>query len=49
MDPNSTITRPPLARQRNAISMTFFMHADDGQTLNAGLVAIFSGDLNQNY
>ena len=49
MDPNSTISRPPLARQRNAISMTFFMHSVDGHTLNAGLVAIFSGDLNQNY
>ena len=49
VDPNSTISRPPLARQRNAISMTFFMHSVDGHTLNAGLVAIFSGDLNQNY
>ena len=44
-DPNSTISGPSLARQRNAIKMAFRWRADDGPTLNAGLVALWlSGD-----
>ena len=36
------------ARQRNAIEMAFRWRADDGPTLNAGLVACdFSGDPDQ--
>ena len=35
-DPNTTI----LARQRNTIKMTFHWRAADGQTSNAGLVAL---------
>ena len=36
-DPNSTTSWPSSARQRNAI---FKWRADDGPTLNAGLVAL---------
>ena len=39
-DPNTTISGPLLARQRNAISMAFRWRADDGPTLNAGLVTL---------
>ena len=40
-DPNTTIiSGPSLARQRNAIYMAFRWCADDGATLNAGLVAL---------
>ena len=39
-DPNTTISGPSSACQRNAISMAFRWHADDGPTLNAGLVAL---------
>ena len=38
-DPNTTISGPTSARQRNAI-MAFRWRADDGPTLNAGLVAL---------
>ena len=34
--PNTTISGPSLARQRNAIEMAFRWRADDGPTLNAG-------------
>ena len=37
---NTTISRPLSARQRNAIEMAFLWHADNGPTLNAGLVAL---------
>ena len=37
-DPNTTISGPSSARQRSAISMAFRWRADDGPTLNAGLV-----------
>ena len=36
--PNTTISGPSSARQRNAILMAFRWHADDGPTLNVGLV-----------
>ena len=39
-DQNITINRPSSARQRNAIKMAFRWRADDGPTLNAGLVAL---------
>ena len=39
-DPNTTISGPSSARQRNAIKMAFHWRADDGPTLNAGLVAL---------
>ena len=39
-DPNTTISGPSTARQRNAIYMAFRWRADDGPTLNAGLVAL---------
>ena len=39
-DPNTTISGPSLARQRNAIKMAFHWRVDDGPTLNAGLVAL---------
>ena len=38
--PNSTISGSSLARLRNAIKMAFRLCADDGPTLNAGLVAL---------
>ena len=39
-NPDTTISRPSTARQRNAIEMAFRWRADDGQTLNAGLVSL---------
>ena len=39
-NPNITINGPSSARQRNAIKMAFRWRADDGTTLNAGLVAL---------
>ena len=48
-DPNTTLCGSSSTRQRNAIEMAFRWRADDGPTLNAGLVASrFSGDLYQN-
>ena len=38
--PNTTISRPSSVRQRNAILMAFRCRANDGRTLNAGLVAM---------
>ena len=38
---NSTKSGPPPARHRNAIEMAFHYRADDGPTLNAGLVALW--------
>ena len=38
-DPNTTISGPSSARQQNAIKMVFRWCANDGPTLNAGLVA----------
>ena len=48
--PNSTESGPLLARQQNAIQMAFrwLEQANDGPTLNAGLVAFwFSADPDQ--
>ena len=39
-DPNATKIGPLLAGQRNAIEMAFRLSADNGPTLNAGLVAL---------
>ena len=39
-DPNTTISGPSLARQRNAILMAFCWRTDYGPILNAGLVAL---------
>ena len=39
-DQNTTISGPSSARQRKANDMTFLWRADDGPTLNAGLVAL---------
>ena len=39
-DPNTTISERLLARQRNAILMAFCWRADDGPTLNVGLVTV---------
>ena len=39
-DPNTAINWPSSARQQNAIQMAFRWRADDGPTLNAGLVAL---------
>ena len=39
-DPNTTMIGQSSARQRNTIQMAFHWHADDGPTLNAGLVAL---------
>ena len=39
-DPNTTISRPSSVRQQNAILLAFPWRADDGLTLNAGLVAL---------
>ena len=39
-DPNVTINGPSSACQRNVISMAFRWRADDGPTLNAGLVVL---------
>ena len=41
MDPKSTISGPSSARQQKVISMAFCWRADDGPTLNAGLVALW--------
>ena len=40
MNQYTTISGPSSARQRNVISMAFRWRADDGPTLNAGLVAL---------
>ena len=39
-DQNTAINGPSSARQRNVIEMAFRWRADDGPTLNAGLVAL---------
>ena len=39
-DPNAAINGSSSARQGNAIEMAFCLRADDGPTLNAGLVAL---------
>ena len=39
-DPNTSISGLSTARQRNAIKMAFGWRADDGPTLNTGLVAL---------
>ena len=39
-DPNTAINGPPSARQRNAFEIAFRWWADNGPTLNAGLVAL---------
>ena len=39
-DQNANISRPSSARQRNAIKMAFRWHADNGQTLITGFVAL---------
>ena len=39
-DPNTTISGPLSARQRNAIEIAFRWLADDDQTLNVGLVVL---------
>ena len=39
-DTNIAINGPSSVRQQNAISMAFRWRADDGPTLNAGLVAL---------
>ena len=39
-DPNTTISGLLLARQLNAIFMAFCWRADDGLTMNVGLVAL---------
>ena len=39
-DPNIAINGPSSARQRNTIEMAFNWRADDGPTLNVGLVAL---------
>ena len=39
-DPNTPISGPSTARQGNAILMAFRWRANDGPTLNAGLVAL---------
>ena len=38
--PNTSNSGQSTARQRNAILMAFRWRADDGQTVNAGLVAL---------
>ena len=40
MDPNTTLSGPPSARQRNAIIMAFRWRVDDENTLNSGLAAL---------
>ena len=40
-DPNTTISVPSWACQQNAIYMAFCWRANDGPTLNAGLVALW--------
>ena len=39
-DPDTTLIGPSSAPQQNAIKMAFRWRADDGPTLNAGLVAL---------
>ena len=39
-DPKTALIGPASARQRNAIEMAFRWRADDGSTLNAGLVTL---------
>ena len=39
-DTNTTFSGPSTTRQRNAILMAFRWRADDGTTLNAGLVIL---------
>ena len=39
-DTNTAINGPSSARQRNAIKMAFRWRADNGPTVNAGLVAL---------
>ena len=39
-DPNTTISGPSSACQRNAIEMAFRWRTDDGPTLNAGFVSL---------
>ena len=39
-DPNTTISGPSLARQRNAIKMAIRWRTYDGPTLNVGLLAL---------
>ena len=39
-DPNTTISGPLSAHQQNAIKIAFRWRADNGQTLNAGSVAL---------
>ena len=39
-DRNATTSGPSSARHRNANEMTFRWHADNGPTLNAGLLAL---------
>ena len=47
-DPKTTISGSSFARQQNAIEMMSRWRADDGPTLNAGLVALwFLGDPDQ--
>ena len=47
-DPHTAISGPSSARRRNAVYMAFRWRADDGPTLNAGLIALwFSGDLDR--
>ena len=46
--PHTDISGPSLARRRNAVYMAFRWRADDGPTLDAGLVALwFSGGLDR--
>ena len=47
-DPNTTLSRPSLARRKTPFYMAFRCRAHDGQTLNAGFVALlFLGDPDQ--
>ena len=39
-DPNTTISGLSSARKQNIVKTPFCWHADDGQTLKAGLVAL---------
>ena len=39
-DPNTTFSEPSPVRLRSAIEMAFRWRADDGPTLNAGLMAL---------
>ena len=47
-DPHTAISGTSSARRRNAVYMASRWRADDGPTLNAGLIALwFSGDLDR--